>query len=68
MLSEADATRAPPRRQATDLLDLNLHLELLIYPYQSPNVAELAGDFPSLPIVVNHIGSLIEQDEATLRL
>jgi predicted TIM-barrel fold metal-dependent hydrolase len=44
------------------LLELDLHLELLLYPYQAGDVAALATEFPELPIVVNHIGSPIEQD------
>ncbi|WP_164861443.1 amidohydrolase family protein [Microbacterium sp. CPCC 204701] len=46
------------------LRELDLHLELLIYPHQAQDVAALAADYPDLPIVVNHIGSPIEQDEA----
>jgi predicted TIM-barrel fold metal-dependent hydrolase len=69
MVPEADITRRPEWRAAIPaLLDLDLHLELLLYPYQAENVAELAADFPTLPIVVNHIGSPIEQDEAGVAL
>ncbi|GAB2466533.1 putative TIM-barrel fold metal-dependent hydrolase [Conyzicola lurida] len=69
MAAEADITRRPEWREAiTTLLDLDLHLELLMYPHQAQNVAELAADFPTLPIVVNHIGSPIEQDDAGLEL
>jgi predicted TIM-barrel fold metal-dependent hydrolase len=63
MAPEADITCRPEWRAAIPaLLDLDLHLEVLMYPYQARNVTELAEDFPSLPIVVNHIGSPIEQD------
>jgi predicted TIM-barrel fold metal-dependent hydrolase len=65
MASEPAITRKKEWRRAIPLLlELDLHLELLIYPYQAEDVAELALAYPSLPIVVNHIGSPIEQDAA----
>ena len=68
MAAEGDITRKPEwRRAIDDLLELDLHLELLMYPDQAQNVAELAIDYPELPIVINHIGSPIEQDDAGLR-
>lgn len=48
------------------LIDLDLHLELLIYPHQGDDVASVATTFPDLTIVVNHIGSPIQQDAAGL--
>ncbi|WP_186329527.1 amidohydrolase family protein [Agrococcus jejuensis] len=50
------------RRSVELLVELDLHLELLLYPYQADDVLALARDLPDLPIVVNHIGSPIEQD------
>ncbi|GAB3600289.1 amidohydrolase family protein [Microbacterium tumbae] len=67
MAAEADITRGEAWRAAiATLLEHDLHLELLLYPQQAENVAELARDFPALTIVVNHIGSPIEQDAAGL--
>lgn len=63
MAAEPDITRGEAWRSAVPtLLEQDLHLELLLYPYQAENVVELAREFPQLTIVVNHIGSPIEQD------
>lgn len=67
MAKDPDITQSPGWRAAVPLLlDLDLHLELLLYPYQAGNVVQLARDFPDLIVVVNHIGSPIEQDPAGL--
>jgi predicted TIM-barrel fold metal-dependent hydrolase len=64
MAAEEGITRGRAWRGTIPLLlELDLHLELLLYPHQAEDVAELARDFPTLPIVVNHIGSPIEQDD-----
>jgi predicted TIM-barrel fold metal-dependent hydrolase len=68
MAAEADITHKPDWRAAIPvLIELGFSLDLLIYPYQSENVAELSADFPELQIIVNHIGSPIEQDDAGLK-
>lgn len=65
MAAEEGIARGEQWRSAIPLLlELDLHLELLIYPHQGQDVADLAAAFPALPIVVNHIGSPIEQDAA----
>jgi predicted TIM-barrel fold metal-dependent hydrolase len=46
------------------LIELGLSLELLMYPPQAQDVADLAAQFPGLRIVVNHIGSPIDQSES----
>ncbi|NQX28058.1 amidohydrolase family protein [Microbacteriaceae bacterium VKM Ac-2854] len=67
MVPEADLARDPVWREAIPvLIELGLALEVLMYPWQAENVAELAADFPQLQIIVDHIGSPIEQDEAGL--
>ncbi|WP_421990214.1 amidohydrolase family protein [Roseococcus sp.] len=42
-------------------------LEVLTNPWQASAIAELAADFPDLPIVVNHCCSPMDRDEAGLR-
>jgi predicted TIM-barrel fold metal-dependent hydrolase len=65
MVPEPDITRDPTWREAIPaLLEHNLALELLMYPWQGDNVAELAHAYPELRVIVNHIASPIEQDEA----
>jgi len=69
MADRPHITAEPTWREAIPvLLEHDLHLELLLYPNQGDDVAELARDFPSLSIVVNHMASPIEQDEAGLKL
>lgn len=55
------------RRDVALLSAHDLHLELMMYPYQVQAVADLAQTFPRLPIVINHCGSPIDRDDAGLR-
>ncbi|OWV98706.1 amidohydrolase family protein [Rhizobium sp. R693] len=54
------------RRDVALIAAMDLHLELMIYPYQGLSVCDLARDFPHLTIVINHCGSPIDQDEEGL--
>jgi predicted TIM-barrel fold metal-dependent hydrolase len=52
-------------REALPLLtELGLLLELLIYPWQADEVAELAAAYPELTVVVNHIASPVDPSPA----
>lgn len=44
------------------LVELGLHLELMMYPYQARAVTDLAIAFPGLQIIINHCGSPIDRD------
>jgi predicted TIM-barrel fold metal-dependent hydrolase len=37
-------------------------LELMLYPYQAEELAQLAGDFPNQTLIVNHCGSPVDRD------
>ncbi len=52
------------RRGAAELARRSLLLELLMNPYQAPEVAELAAAMPALGIVVNHCASPMDRDDA----
>ncbi len=58
--------RADKRRGIAALARANLLLEVLMNPYQSEDVAQLAQDMPSLQIVVNHCATPVDRDEAGL--
>jgi predicted TIM-barrel fold metal-dependent hydrolase len=58
--------RADKRRGIAALTRANLLLEVLMNPYQSEDVAQLAQDMPSLQIVVNHCATPVDRDEAGL--
>lgn len=58
--------RADKRRGIAALARANLLLEVLMNPYQSKDVAQLAQDMPSLQIVVNHCATPVDRDEAGL--
>lgn len=62
MVSRPELSREPCWRQSLAVVDeLNLVLELLIYPWQSREVVELAELHPQLTIVVDHLGSPIDR-------
>ncbi|RFC67176.1 amidohydrolase family protein [Mesorhizobium denitrificans] len=48
--------------------DLGLGLDLLVTPHQFANVAQLAADFETINIIVNHYGSPMDRDPAGMRL
>ncbi|HVP98235.1 MAG TPA: amidohydrolase family protein [Roseiarcus sp.] len=50
------------RRGVALLVQRDLLLELMLYPYQAEEVARLAHDFPDQPFVINHCGSPIDRD------
>jgi len=52
------------RRGVAQLARHDLILELMIYPYQSAELATLAQEFPDQLFIVNHCGSPIERDPA----
>ena len=43
-------------------------LELMLYPYQAEDVAQLARDFPNQTFIVNHCGSPIDRDRDGMAL
>ncbi|MBN3856715.1 amidohydrolase family protein [Paraburkholderia sp. Ac-20340] len=51
------------RRDVRLLLESDLHLEVMMYPYQAADVHDLAKTFPDLLIVINHCGSPIDRDK-----
>ncbi|MBS7811820.1 amidohydrolase family protein [Roseococcus pinisoli] len=55
------------RRGVGRLTHHGLLLEVLTNPWQATAIAELAADFPDLPIVVNHCCSPMDRDEAGIR-
>jgi len=56
-------TTDPAWRSAIPLLvESDLLLELLLYPWQGDDVAALADDHPDLTIVIDHMASPIDQD------
>ncbi|MFJ2620424.1 amidohydrolase family protein [Glutamicibacter sp. NPDC087344] len=58
MASESNLTETVEWRKSVELvLDRGLLLELLMYPEQALNVANLARTYPELQIVINHKGS-----------
>jgi predicted TIM-barrel fold metal-dependent hydrolase len=62
MVSEPEIARGAEWRAALPLLvELGLALEILMYPWQAEQVAELAALHPDLAIIIDHIGSPIEQ-------
>jgi predicted TIM-barrel fold metal-dependent hydrolase len=68
MVDRADLTEDAGWRSALPLLrEHDLLLEVLMYPDQARNVADLARDHPWLTIVVNHMGSPIHADDAGVR-
>lgn len=54
------------RRGARELVRRGMALELLMNPWQSEEVAQLAADMPDLPILVNHCGTPNDRDEEGL--
>ncbi len=54
------------RHGAKALIPRGLLLEVLMNPYQCPDVARLAADLPGLTIVVNHCASPLDRDEASV--
>ena len=66
--SQDNLVESPAWRQGVSLLaGHGFLLEILTNPWQAKAVADLAGDFPSLPIVVNHCCSPLDRDEAGIR-
>ncbi len=62
------ANEAHFRRGVGLLARHNQLLELMLYPYQSEEVARLARDFPNQTFIVNHCASPIDRDhEGMLR-
>ncbi len=61
-------TDRPAFRRGVSLLARhNFALELLMNPYQADEVARLAGDFPGLPILVNHCCTPNDRDAEGLQ-
>jgi predicted TIM-barrel fold metal-dependent hydrolase len=56
------------RKDVALLVQRNLHLELMVYPYQAQAVVDLARSHPDLRIVINHCGSPIDRDEAGMAM
>lgn len=50
------------------LIELDLGLELLIYPPQFEDIVQLSLQFPDLRIIVDHLGSPIDQSAGGLQL
>lgn len=62
MVSEPEIARGAAWRESLEVLvELGLSLEILMYPWQAEQVAELAELHPDLTIIIDHIGSPIEQ-------
>jgi predicted TIM-barrel fold metal-dependent hydrolase len=64
-----DGIAADPawRQDVARLIDHDLSLELMMYPYQLADVLDLARSLPALQIVINHCASPIDRDEAGMR-
>lgn len=63
--SDRRLTDEPAWRHGVGLVrDAGLLLEVLTYPWQAGEVAQLAQDMPGLAIVVNHCSSPIDRDPA----
>jgi predicted TIM-barrel fold metal-dependent hydrolase len=56
------ADEADFRRGVALLARHNQLLELMLYPYQAEEVAQLARDFPNQTFILNHCGSPIDRD------
>lgn len=66
-LPNAELTRDPEWRKGVALTErLGLSLDLLMFPWQSVEVVELAQAYPDLLLVVNHCASPIERGESDL--
>jgi predicted TIM-barrel fold metal-dependent hydrolase len=66
-LPNAELTRDPAWRRGAALAEkLGLCLDLLMFPWQSEEVVELARAYPDLTLVVNHCASPIERGESDL--
>jgi predicted TIM-barrel fold metal-dependent hydrolase len=66
-LPAAELTRDPEWRKGAALAEqLGLSLDLLMFPWQSDEVVELAELYPDLVLVVNHCASPIERGESDL--
>jgi len=66
--TEDKVVENPAWRRSVALLERHgFLLELLMNPWQANAVADLAVDFPSLPIVVNHCATPVDRDEAGIR-
>jgi predicted TIM-barrel fold metal-dependent hydrolase len=50
------------RRGVALLAHHGLLLELMLYPFQAEELAQLARDFPAQPFVINHCGSPVDRD------
>lgn len=59
--------RPDKRRGIAALARAGMLLEVLMNPYQSADVAQLAQDMPGLQIVVNHCATPVDRDEAGLQ-
>jgi len=59
--------RADKRRGIAALARAGMLLEVLMNPYQSQDVADLASDMPDLQIVVNHCATPVDRDEPGLQ-
>lgn len=63
--TEAGRVEVPAfRRGVACLARFGFALELLMNPYQSAEVARLAGDFPNQQFIINHCGTPIDRDAA----
>ena len=69
MVFEPEIARGEEWRKALPIMvELGLSLEILMYPWQAEQVAELAELYPTLPIIIDHIGSPIEQTPEGLKM
>ncbi len=69
MLPEPGITRTPQwRDSAQRAADLGLLVDVLMFPWQAEEVAELAAAIPGLTIVIDHASSPLERDPENIEL
>ncbi len=69
MRPEPGITRTPAwRESARRAADLGMLVDILMFPWQADEVAELAEAIPHLAIVIDHAGSPLERDPENIEI